>query len=147
MGWAHLWRPIPAPIVLRRRSLQTGLNVSRVCPSALALPPWGDLVFASSQWQCLLLRRMPARCASSREPRPRGQRRARGAALPPRLAGPLRLGVAEPRSRWLPRHCPLRTESLLTISAPREESEETGRERERETLAEICELRLDFQRR
>lgn len=144
MGWALLWRPIPAPIVLRRPASQTGPNVSGVRPSALALPTRGDLVFAPSQWQCLLLRRMPARCASGREPSPQGQREAREAALHPRPSDSLRLGAAEPRSRCLSRHCPLRTGSCSPFLPLRKK---VKKQAERELLAEICELRLDFQRR
>lgn len=133
MGWARLWRPIPVPIVLYRPASQTGLNVSGVRPSALTLPPRGDPAFASSLWRL--------RADAS-------QVRVQPGAAPPAQqhpartpAGTLRLG-AKPNVRCLPRPCLLRTGCLLTLSAPQEESEETGR-----TLAEICELRLDLERR
>lgn len=100
LWWARLGRPIPATIVLGRPASQTGLNVSGVCPSALAMPPRGDLVFASSQGQCPLLGRMPARCASGREPPP--------AARWLSEAGRCGAGVQVPPENWVPAHhfCP-----------------------------------------
>lgn len=81
----------------------------------------------------------PARCASSREPRPRGKRGAQDAALGSRPLVPPGEALLSRRSSCFPESCPLRVGRLLSVSAAQAQSEETGRERERPW--QNCELR------
>lgn len=71
---------------------------------------------------------------------PPAERGARGAALRLRPAGSSGRGAAEPEMQLPPGTLRAASQCLRPISVPQEESEETGRERLRETLAEIWEL-------